>query len=214
MEQNKILEIIDMKSMRLIKTLVIAFSMLIGVSIFAADPAPLVMVKSTTGEMLGELDKHLGRLKNNNQLIYSLVDRILVPHFDLVGMCRAVVGRYYWQQASNDTQQKFIKEFTRYVVRTYSASLQSYDGETIKFYPIRGSIGDQVQIDSDLLLKNGPAVQIQYRLLQQGGQWLVYDFSVDGVSIIKNYNSQFANTLRQGGLTELVQKISKSNAQK
>jgi len=129
-------------------------------------------------------------------------------------MSRAVVGRDYWQKATSSTQEQFVKEFTRYVIRTYSSALQSYDGEKIKFYPIRGGISDRVQIDSDLLLKSGPPIQMQYRLIQQGGQWLIYDFSVDGVSIIKNYNSQFAGTLRQGGLEVLVQKLHANNARR
>ena len=97
------------------------------------------------------------------------------------------------------------------MIRTYSSALQAYDGETIKFLPIRGSIGSRVQINSELLLKSGPSVHIQYRLLQKNGKWLIYDFSVDGISIVKNYNSQFASTLRQGGVVTLVQQLQKNN---
>ena len=177
----------------------------------AADPAPLAMLKSTSQQMLRELDKNLGRLKGNDQLVYNLVNRVLVPHFALVDMSRAVVGRY-WQQASSSTQRQFTREFTRYVIRTYSAALQAYDGETIKFLPIRGAVGNRIQVDSELLLKSGSPVRIQYRLLQRQGRWLIYDFSVDGISMVKNYNSQFANTLRRGGLVTLVQQLQKSNA--
>ena len=199
--------------MRSIKILVVSLFLLISTSSFAAtDPAPLVMLKSMTGQMLSALDKYIGRLKNNDKLVDSLVNKIIVPHFDLVSMARAVVGRNYWQQASSAVQQQFIKEFTRYITRTYSSALQSYDGEKMKFYPIRGAIGDRVRVSSDLLLKNGPPIQLQYGLLQQGGQWLIYDFSVDGVSIVKNYNSQFAGILRQRGLTGLVSQLQKRNA--
>jgi phospholipid transport system substrate-binding protein len=201
--------------MKSIKILQVAFSMLfVGISFAAQDPAPLVMIKDISNQMLHELDKHLGNLKNNDKLVYGLVDRIIVPHFDLTSMSRSVVGRDHWQQASSNTQQQFTKEFTHYVIRTYSSAIQSYDGETIKFFPIRGEITDRVQIDSDLLLKNGPPIQMQYRLIEQGGRWLIYDFSVDGVSVIKNYNSQFTGTLRQGGLDKLVQELQKSNARK
>jgi phospholipid transport system substrate-binding protein len=198
--------------MKLIKSLLAAFGILFCASSFAADPAPLAMLKSASGQMLHELDKHIGTLKYNDKLVYNLVSRILVPHFELLSMSRAVVGRDYWQKATRSTQEQFVKEFTSYVIRTYSSALQSYDGETMKFYPIRGEISDRVQINSDLLLKNGPPIQMQYRLIQQGGQWLIYDFSVDGVSIVKNYNSQFAGTLRQGGLEILVQKLHVNNA--
>ncbi len=185
--------------------------LLVSFSAFAADPAPMAMMKSISDRMLGELDKNIGRIKTDKHLVYSLVNRILLPHFDLTNMSRAVVGRDYWQQASNATQQQFIKEFTRYVISTYSAALCSYDGETVKFYPIRGQVGDRVKINSDLVLKSGPAIQLQYSLAKASSEWLIYDFSVDGVSIVKNYNSQFAGTLRQVGLDGLVKEIQRRN---
>jgi phospholipid transport system substrate-binding protein len=197
--------------MKVIKSLIVALCMLCSVSVFAADPAPLVMLKNLSNQIFSELDKHLGDLKHNDKLVHELVNRILVPNFDLTNMCRAVVGRDYWEKSTPDTQQKFIKEFTRYIIRTYSVALQSYDGEKIKFFPVRGAISDRVEINSDLLLKNGPPIQLQYRMVQKDGQWLIYDFSVDGVSIIKNYNSQFAGTLRQSGLDGLVQKLHSNN---
>ncbi|MBU0745021.1 MAG: ABC transporter substrate-binding protein [Gammaproteobacteria bacterium] len=197
--------------MKLKKSLVIVLFLLISVPIFAADPAPLVMLKSTSSQMLQELDKHIGQLKNNRKLVNNLVNTIVVPHFDLLSMSRAVIGRTYWQQASSNTQQEFIKEFTAYVIRTYSSALQSYDGETMKFYPIRGEVGNKTRISSDLMLKNGPPIQLQYGLVKQGSQWLIYDFSVDGVSIIKNYQSQFAGILRQKGLDGLVRQLQQRN---
>lgn len=185
--------------------------LLIGTAALAVDPAPMAMLKDVSNRMLRELDKNIGNLKNNYRLVNSLVNRIVVPHFDLAHMSRSVVGRDYWEKASSITQQQFVKEFTQYVIRTYSSALQSYDGETMKFYPIRGDVGDRVRVSSDLLLKNGPPIQLQYGLNKQGGQWLIYDFSVDGVSIIKNYNSQFAGILRQSGLDGLVRELQKRN---
>jgi len=180
------------------------------------DPAPLAMLKSISNRMFSELDKyrHRGNLKNNPRLVNSLVNRIVVPNFDLQSMSRAVVGGSFWQSGSSQVQQEFITQFTEYVIRTYSSAMQSYDGETMKFYPIRGAVGDRVQISSDLLLKSGPPIQLQYSVSRVGGGWKIYDFSVDGVSIVKNYNSQFASTLRQKGLSGLVQDLKKQNTGK
>lgn len=193
-------------------------TVLLGLAIltpsFAVDPAPLALLKDVSERMLVELNKNIGTIKRNDKLVYNLVDRICVPHFDLLNMARAVVGRDYWQQASSSTQQQFIKEFTCYVIRTYASAMQSYDGEVVKFYPIRGAIDSKVQIDSDLLLKNGPPIQMQYRLSLQSGKWVIYDFSVDGVSIIKNYNSQFAGDLRLSGLGGLINKLHENNSRK
>jgi len=183
-------------------------------AVFAVDPPPLAMLKNTSSQMIHELDKNLSQIKRNDRLVYNLVNRILVPHFALAAMSQGVVGRENWQQATPALQQQFIAEFTRYVIRTYSSALQSYDGETIRFYPIRGynpSVS-RVQVNSDILQKDGPSINLQYRLLNNGGNWLIYDFSVDGISIVQNYRSQFAGVLRQGGLTKLVQQLQQRNA--
>lgn len=197
---------------KIIKISTILLGLTVLAPSFAADPAPLALLKDISGRMLVELNKNISTIKHNDRLVYNLVDRICVPHFDLLNMSRAVVGRNYWQQASESMQQQFIKEFTRYVIRTYASAMQSYDGETVKFYPIRGAVTNPVQINSDLLLKNGPSIQMQYRMSLQSGKWVIYDFSVDGVSIIKNYNSQFAGDLRQSGLNGLVVKLRKNNS--
>lgn len=203
------------------KIFFIAFSFLlvsfVAVKAFAAatsDPAPMVMLKNTSDKMLSELAKHRGHLKNNDALIYGIVSRVLIPHFDLATMSRGVVGKSYWQNASADLQKKFIGEFTRYVIRTYAAPLSSYDGEKIKFYPIRDYDATQnyVQVNSDLLRNSGPSVAMSYRVEKQGGTWLVYDFSVEGVSLVQNYRGQFAQTLQSGGLAKLVQELHASNS--
>lgn len=196
---------------KMIKISILFLSLIIWAPSFAEDPAPLALLKDVSGKMLAELNKHIKTIKTDDKLVYNLVDRICVPHFDVVGMSHAVVGRY-WQAASTDAQQQFVTEFTRYIVRTYAAAMQSYDGEVIKFHPIRGAIDGCVQVNSDLLLKSAAPIQMQYRLSKKAGKWVIYDFSIDGVSIVKNYNAQFAGALRQSGLSGLVKKLHENNA--
>ena len=163
--------------------------------------------------MVNELNKHLGHLKDNRPLVSGIVKRIVVPHFDLVTMAQAVVGRNYWQEATAPIQKQFISAFTDYAIDTYSSAISSYDGEIIKFYPIRGDITGKtrVAIDTDIQHKDGPPVHVQYSVLQKGSTWLVYDFSVDGVSLVQNYRSQFAAPLREGGLEKLVKQLQQRN---
>lgn len=183
-------------------------------TIFAADPAPLAILKSASSQMITQLNRNIGRLKGNYRLVNSLVRRILLPHFDLVTMSRSVVGNNNWQQASSVTQQEFIYEFTNYVLSTYSSALQSYDGEKIIFDPMRSYSGSdaRVQIDSSIMHHGAPPIRVQYRMIKLGGTWKIYDFSIDGISIVQNYRSQFAGILRQGNLATLVQQLKRRNS--
>jgi phospholipid transport system substrate-binding protein len=198
-----------MKKYQFVKSLIISFSLLFAGMVFAEDPAPTQMLKNTSTQMTKELDQHLGNLKNNTPLVEGIVRRILLPHFDLNTMSKLIVGRNYWDQGGNSAQSAFVDAFTRYVIRTYSVAISSYEGETIKFYPLREDIAvkDRVQINSTIFRKSGPDIQVQYRLLNASGNWRIYDFSVGGVSIVQNYRSQFAEPLQQGGLAHLVNQI-------
>jgi len=178
-----------------------------------AEPQPMVIMKQVATEMTGELNKNITQLKTNDAIVYKIVDKTLLPHFDLNGMARAVVGRDAWQKATQAQHQQFIKEFTHYVVKTYAAALSSYDGEVIKFYPLREDVGakTRVQIDSDLIHKSGPSIHMQYRLIKTGNTWLIYDFSIDGISLARNHQEQFAPTIRQGGLAKLIEQLKQNN---
>ena len=80
-----------------VKNILIAiiFSVTAIVTAFAADPTPLAMLKKISNQELSELDNHVGKLKNNNKLVNGIVNRTVVPHFDLDHMTMKVVGPYW-----------------------------------------------------------------------------------------------------------------------
>lgn len=180
-----------------------------------AVESPLPMLQSTADQMLAKL-KTNSHLKHDPAFIHKIVHEVLVPRFDLLTMSRMVVGREAWNNASAQQHQQFIDEFTTLLIRTYSTALSSYDDQTIEFYPIRGGINGQtqVQIHSKILRREGPAIPVNYSLKLVNNQWKVYDFSVDGVSMIESFRSQFANELNQGGMAQLVKKLTEHNRQK
>ncbi|WP_406566709.1 Tgt2/MlaC family protein [Coxiella endosymbiont of Dermacentor marginatus] len=46
---------------------------------------------------------------------------------------------------------------------------------------------------------------ISYNLVNDRGQWKIYDFSIEGVSLIQSYHSQFSEVLAQKGLVILLE---------
>ena len=188
---------------------IIVFLLLMTTSVFAADPAPLAMLKSTSAQMIGELNKHQAQLKDQPKIVNDIVNRILLPHVDLEGMSRAVVGRGYWIQATPKQRRQFETEFTQMVVNTYAAALQNYNGEQVRFFPIRGYDPDQsqVQVNSQILQANNQRINVQYLLTRKGTRWEVYDFSVDGISLVQSYHSQFSSVLADSGFTGLLSRV-------
>lgn len=180
-----------------------------------ADPAPIAMLRQATGEMLSALKTNRADIRHNQSALYRVVNEIIIPHVDENSMAQQVVGPEYWATASNADRQLFMQEFVKVVVRTYSAAMVSYSDQQIKFSPLREALDgkNHVEVYSQIVQSNGPAIELNYRLALFGEQWKVRDFSVDGVSLVQNYRSQFSEVLAQKGFAGLLQQLSSRNRQ-
>jgi phospholipid transport system substrate-binding protein len=184
------------------------FFLIFCTAIFAQDPPPLVVMKDVTSKTLAALQQNKASL-HSNAVIHNIVDRVVVPYFDLPGVSRSVVGPNYWRQASNETRAQFISAFTSYVTDMYASALSSYSNEFITFKPMRSFDPTQsrVIIYSSLQRRNTSPVDLDYRLVKIGNTWKIYDFSVDGISMVQSYRAQFSDILQKGGLAELTKEL-------
>lgn len=181
------------------------FLFLLSTTAFA-ESAPVNMLKGVSNQVLTSLESKKGHI--NTQVIDNIVHQILLPHVDLDSMSRSVVGRDPWKQASTMQREQFKRLFTNLVIQVYSAPLSKYNGETIQFLPMRDSASNQrVQVQSIIVRKNGQRIPVNYRLVQHDGSWKIYDFSVEGISMINSYRSQFSNILEQRGMNGLLQRL-------
>ncbi len=55
--------------------------------------------------------------------------------------------------------------------------------------------------------KRQPPVEISYTLWQPDGRWRVVDITTDGVSMVRNYRSQFNRIIRKDGWDELIRRM-------
>ena len=184
-----------MKAIRSIFLLVI----FISGTVFAAS-SPLTMLQTTSNQMLAALKKERPNLEKDPAIVHRLINKYLLPHVDIKGMSRSVLGRQAWKNTTSSQRLAFSKEFTNVVINTYSSAINAYTDETIKFYPIRGGYKNKskVQVNSKITRPDGPAVPVSYRLILMNGEWKVYDLNVEGVSLLQSFRSQFAEELSQG----------------
>lgn len=178
-----------------------------------AIQSPQDMVQQTAEQMLGKLraerqviDAHPGR-------IYELVNEIVLPHFDFERMSSWVLGRY-WRSATPEQRKEFVEQFRTLLVRTYAKSLSSYTDNKITYLPFRG--GPQqtdVKVRTEVDQPGGFPIPIDYDLYLKGDEWKVYDVTIDGVSLVTNYRTTFANQIRQDGLDKLISSLADRNKQ-
>ncbi|WP_430010143.1 MlaC/ttg2D family ABC transporter substrate-binding protein, partial [Methylophaga lonarensis] len=57
-----------------------------------------------------------------------------------------------------------------------------------------------------------PPVSVNLALYKnKDGEWKVYDVRIEGISLVTNYRSTFANEIRNGGIEALIQSLSERN---
>ena len=70
-------------------------------------------------------------------------------------------------------------------MRTYATALLEYANEKITFPPMPASAtgSDEATVRSEVQLKRGEPVDINYSMHLKDGAWKVYDVTVDGISL-------------------------------
>jgi phospholipid transport system substrate-binding protein len=73
-------------------------------------------------------------------------------------------------------------------------------------------LGEEVLSDSKAMVKTKVRREqvetpVDYRMLQAGGRWLVYDVNIEGVSLVQNYRTQFREILAKETPEQLIQKL-------
>lgn len=177
-----------------------------------AEHAAEQLVHATTEKVLARLKADSESLKANSDLIYPLVEDLVLPHFDFGRMSVWVLGKN-WRLADAAQQQQFTTEFRTLLVRTYAKALLEYTDQSMRYLPFHADEGaDKVTVKTEIVQSGGPTIPLHYSMyLNSAGEWKVYDIKVDGVSLVSNYRSSFATQVRNGGIPALLAKLVEMN---
>jgi len=200
--------------MRVIKTIVLAACMSLSQTMIA-QTSPVPMLERAANNIIATLKANKVSLKNNPGIIYQAVESNLLPNVDVAGMSRSVLGRQVWGKATPAERDQFSKAFTRLVIRTYSSPLAQYSDETVQFLPLRGSIeGRFLRVNSVIVRSAGQNIPLSYSLISKNGEWKIYDISVEGVSLLQSFRSQFAQALQHSSINEVINQMQQKQIKK
>jgi phospholipid transport system substrate-binding protein len=134
---------------------------------------------------------------------------LLDKNFDMPRISRFVLGRY-WNGATDQEKQDFLKLFEAYVVRAYSIRFSEYSGETVKVTGSRSESPENTVVASQIVQPDGaPPVKVDWIVRRNGDEFRIADVSVDGVSMVLTQKQEFAAVIERsgGGVTALNKAI-------
>jgi len=203
-----------MLSRSFLATLVFSLLLLSSPALQAAEAAQQLVI-DTSSKVLERLKSDREKLQANPDLIYPMVEDLVLPHFDFERMSVWVLGKN-WRKADAEQQKQFVQEFRTLLVRTYAKALLEYTDQNIEYLPFHADAdAKRVSVRTQISQAGGPPIPINYSMyLNKAGEWKVYDISVDGVSLVTNYRTSFASEIRSGGIAKLLEQLVAMNAGK
>ncbi|HTL60324.1 MAG TPA: ABC transporter substrate-binding protein [Nitrospira sp.] len=138
----------------------------------------------------------------------QLLEKVVGERFDYQEMSRRSLGAS-WNNLSEKDRQEFVSLFQTLLVNTYADKIESYTGDGVQYINERTE-KEYAEVRTKVLTGK-TEIPLDYRLLNKGSAWRVYDVVVDGVSLVNNYRGQFSKILRNGSYADLVDQLRKKS---
>ena len=176
-----------------------------------AGMAPDQLVKKTADDVIEVIKSDKDIQAGNQQKIFALTEEKILPNFDFEKVSRLVLGKN-WTQASAEQKTAFQSEFKTLLLRTYATALSKYKNQAIEYKPFRmDADADTATVKTAIQQQGGQPIEVDYTLGKKGEDWKVFDIVIEGVSLVTNYRSQFAQEIRTNGLDSLNKKLADKN---
>ncbi|MEE8574556.1 MAG: ABC transporter substrate-binding protein [Thermodesulfobacteriota bacterium] len=131
---------------------------------------------------------------------------IIAERFSYVDMAKRSMGKH-WKKRSDAEKKEFSVIFGKLISLSYITKLEGYTNEKV-LYETETIAKTKAMVKTKIMTKSGTDIPVDYRLLNKGGgNWMVYDVVIEGISLVRNYRTQFNKSLMQGSYEELLKKL-------
>jgi phospholipid transport system substrate-binding protein len=185
--------------------LALLLSLLPGAA-FAASPTE--QVRGGIDRVIRILNRPDLQAKEKKEARRELLRAEIRPVFDFREMAKRSLG-VHWRGRTPEERERFVTLFTELLENSYLGKIESYKGEKIRYVKERLDPPYAV-VSTVIVTSREQEIPLDYRLLQVGDRWRIYDVVIEGISLVNNYRSQFGSILQRSSFDELVGKLRSS----
>ena len=183
----------------------------IGLSINLMTASVCLAGSDATSQLKNTIDEVI-KIAKKDSMESSKGDRRIAmqkaidERFNYSQMVRRSLGKTY-DSLSDQKKQNFIKLFKGLLENSYASKLESYRDEKINF--LDEVVKGKYALVKTNIVRSNNTIRVDYKLILGNGEWKVYDFVIEGVSMIRNYKAQFTKIIRRDSYEVLVEKLTK-----
>jgi len=147
---------------------------------------------------------------DSKKILRKQIFQMALDIFDFPEMSQRTLGKN-WKKITPDQQKIFSDLFARFLANIYYNRLEEYTDEKVKFID-QHQRGDNKTLIKTLIVTKSKEIPMDYSLVKKD-RWRIYDVSIEGVSLVRNYRSQFKKILRKNGINDLIAMMKKKLGQ-
>jgi phospholipid transport system substrate-binding protein len=173
------------------------------------QPGPSEVVKEAAEGMLKGLDADRAAYKKDPAKVSALVDKFLLPNFDVETSARAVLG-LNWRNATPDQRKRFVDAFYHSLLTNYGAALVDFTSDKLKIFPTNvDANADRATVRTQIKRDGGDNVSVNYQMRKTPQGWKAIDVVIDGISYVKSYHDDFGAQIDKQGLDAVITRLEK-----
>lgn len=162
-------------------------------------------VKSVVDEVVRIVSDKEMKKPQNEQKRRNALKKAISTIFDYGEMTQRSMGKH-WKERSPAEKKELVQLFETLLENSYAGKIESYNQEKI-VYLKENMESEYAEVKSKVITAKRDEFTLDYRLMNKGGRWMVYDVVIEGVSLVSNYRTQFNNIIQRQGYGELVRKL-------
>jgi phospholipid transport system substrate-binding protein len=175
-------------------------------------PAPQQLIEKVAQDLLHEIDANRPALESDPAKLRAVVDKTLLPNFDADFSARLVLGKY-WRTATEQQRQRFIDAFIQSLMRQYGNALLDFTADRLTVLPFKGDAASRsATVRTEVRRDNGALVPVNYSLHATPQGWKAWDVTIEGISYVKNFRTDFGAEIEAKGLDAVIQRLESENA--
>lgn len=172
-----------------------------------AELGPNDLVTKVAQDTLRDLDAHRADYAKDRSKIRALVDKNMLPYFDTNYAAQLVLAKN-WRTATPEQRKRFVEAFYQSMLQNYGEALVDFTPDRLKILPFTGNAQDtNATVRSEVRRDNGSRVQVNYSLRKTPQGWKAYDVTIEGVSYVKSFRTDFGSEIESKGLDAVIQRL-------
>jgi phospholipid transport system substrate-binding protein len=175
----------------------------------AAATGPKELIEVSAQKMLDELNANRAAYRKEPKRIHQLVDEVLLPHFDTEYAARMVLGKH-WRTATAEQRQRFVDAFYQSLLENYGAALLEFTSDKLVVLPFKGDPNaTNATVRTEVKTSDGTRVPVNYSMRKTANGWKAWDVTIEGISYVRNFRTDFGSEIDQKGLEAVIQRLEK-----